>query len=76
MKNLSYRIWLIILGVAVALVIALTTSFWRAPDGAPSEAGQAQPSSGKKTFLPKIAVDAVQYFFPRIIPGRPVTPPG
>lgn len=55
MKSLQDRIWLILLGVAVAILVTVTTVFWNepAPTSRGSESGVTKPARSR-TLLPRI----------------------
>ncbi|MBL7849519.1 MAG: hypothetical protein JNN04_01365 [Cyclobacteriaceae bacterium] len=58
MKSFQDRIWLILLGVLVAILVTLTTVYWNESESTSSgsEAGVSRPS-GNRAVLPKIGTE-------------------
>lgn len=69
MKSFTDRIWLILLGVAVAILVTLTTVFWNGPSGASagSGAGQSRPASNRAT-LQKIGSELSRHLVRPLLP--------
>lgn len=63
MKLFQDRIWLVLLGVAVAILVTLTTVFWNEPTALQ---GGADPSNSRtstgKTWMPRITGKIIQAF--------------
>lgn len=60
MKSLQDRIWLILIGVAVAVLVTLTTLYWNEPTAGRSgaEAGMTKPSTAR-AILPKLSAQVL-----------------
>lgn len=61
MKSFQDRIWLVLLGVAVAILVTLTTVFWNEPTAhrRSTDSGPAQPSSSQ-ALIPRLAGPLIQ----------------
>lgn len=69
MKDISNRMWLVIVGVAVAVIVTLTTFIWTEPQPMGNERKSLNPS-GNKTVSPKIGQEALRYLLPTTLPRR------
>lgn len=61
--------WLVILGVAVAVIVTLTTLIWTEPRPM-GEKRNFPNSTGGKTVSPKIGHEALRYLLPAMLPRR------
>lgn len=63
MKLFQDRIWLVLLGVAVAILVTLTTVFWNEPSARQSgtDGGSAKPAT-PRTLVPKITTQVLNAF--------------
>ena len=71
MKSLPERIWLVLLGVAVAILVTLTTLYWSEPatTASGSEAGVSRPA-GNRAVLPKIGTELTRQLIKPLIPSK------
>ena len=60
MKRLSERMWSLILGIAVAIIVALTTLSWNSPVP-PQKANIKSGISNDNATIHKIAVDFLRF---------------
>lgn len=64
MKSLQDRIWLVLLGVAVAVLVLLTTVFWSEPSArSGSDAGNGK-TTAQRTLIPKISTQVLKALGP------------
>lgn len=65
MKSFQDRIWLVLLGVAVAILVTLTTVYWNKPTtgSAGSDPGTGKPAS-QRTMAPKLGTQFLKVFKP------------
>jgi hypothetical protein len=56
MKNFSDRMWLVILGVAVAILVTLTTIVWSEPAGERTGSGRIGVKPVPQAVAPKIGL--------------------
>jgi hypothetical protein len=69
MKSFKDRTWLIILGVAVAILVTLTTLSWNEPAPASSGSGVSSPSTNR-AVLPKIANELSRHLIKPLFHSR------
>ena len=60
MRSLQDRIWLVLLGVAVAILVTLTTIYWNVPKTARDPNAVPGKSTPTRTLLPKIGSSIIQ----------------
>jgi len=71
MKPFQNRTWLILLGVAVAILVTLTTVFWNEPAPASSGAGSGVSSpSSNRAILPKIGAELSRHLIKPLFRSR------
>ena len=68
MKNFTDRMWLVILGVAVAIIVTLTTIVWSEPSGDRTGGGRVGVKPVPQTMAPKIAVEALHIIVKTTLP--------
>lgn len=71
MKPFADRIWLIVLGVAVAILVTLTTVFWNEPaaTSAGSSTGVSNPAPSR-ALLPRIGTDLSRHLIKPLLRVR------
>ena len=60
MKNFTDRMWLVILGVAVAILVTLTTIVWSEPAGERTGGGRVSGKPVPQAVTPRIAVESLR----------------
>ena len=68
MKNFTDRMWLVILGVAVAILVTLTTMVWSEPSGERTGSGRVGVKPVPQAVAPKIAVEALHIIVKSTLP--------
>lgn len=67
MKTLTDRLWLVLLGIAVAVLVTLTTIVWSGPMKRSGTVKPASTTLAPQTILPRIATKILQVFSPEVI---------
>ncbi len=61
MKTFSDRIWLVLLGIAVAIVVMLTTFYWNKPaESRSTEKLNPAGTSHNRAVMPRLASDMIK----------------
>lgn len=72
MKTFQDRFWLVLLGVAVAVLVALTTVYWKEPSASRSGADSRRSSpSASRALVPKLTTRMVQLVIPQKQVAKP-----
>lgn len=62
MKTLTDRLWLVLLGIAVAVLVTLTTIVWSGPLKRSGAMKPSRTTAAPHTVLPRISAKVLQVF--------------
>ena len=67
MKSLQDRFWLVLLGVAVAILVTLTTIYWKDPTSSRTgtDGGTVKPTS-QRTVVPRLGTQVIKALTPKV----------
>ncbi len=66
MNKYADRLWLVILGVAVAILVTLTTIYWNVPSAERSGTRTPQVKTTPHVVIPKIGKEVIKFLVPLI----------
>ncbi len=64
MNKYGDRLWLVILGVAVAILVTLTTIYWTVPSVERSGTATPRSKQAPHVVLPKIGKEVIKFITP------------
>jgi hypothetical protein len=62
MKSIPDRIWMVVLGIAVAVIVAVTTIYWSKPLTSRDSSTNPGTSGSPKALIPKIGGELLPFF--------------
>lgn len=65
MKSIPDKIWIVVLGIAVAVIVAVTTMYWSKPISSRDSSTNPGPTGSQRALIPKVGGEILPLFINR-----------